>query len=268
MKKHQKPGKTNYSRKDIAIVVPLHKTNLNKDEKISIKQLKLLRGYSFFLVLPEKLKNETFPEFKNFKKITFKNKFFGTYKGYNQLLKNKDFYSSFKNFKYILIYQTDCLVFKDILLEICNKDYDYIGAPIFQYNLQGQITNEFVGNGGLSLRKIGAAIKVLENREKFSKRLKWAALHLLLIPKNILSYILTKKPRFISHLFTINEDVFWSCEAKKFYPHFKIAPIKEACKFSIEREIEKCLKMNGGQLPFGVHAYQKYNKRFWLGKLK
>lgn len=267
MKKHQKPGKISYSKSDVAVIVPLHKTSFNKDEKISIKQLRLLKDYTRFIVIPDNLKNETFPEFKNFRKRVVEDKFFNTYKGYNQLLKTKEFYEIFKNFKYILIYQTDCLVFKNSLLEICNKNYDYVGAPEFQYNLKGETTKEFIGNGGLSLRKVEPAIKVLEKRDKFLEKLKWTIIQILYLPKNVYDYILSKPPRSISHILTVNEDIFWSFEAIRFNRNFKIAPIKEACKFAIEREIEKCMKMNNGKLPFGAHAYQKYNKQFWLKKL-
>lgn len=268
MKKHLKHGQINYSKKDIAIVVPYHKANLDEDEKFSIQQLKNLKGYSFFLVIPYKLKNESFHEFKGFKRILVKDKFLDTYKGYNQFLKTKEFYNYFKNFKYILIYQTDCLVFKDNLLEICNKNYDYIGAPIIQYGTKRKIIKEFVGNGGFSLRKVESAIKVLENKEIFSKRLKWIIFQFLSLPLKVMKYLLTQKPRSIYHPFTVNEDIFWSCEAKKFYPDFKIAPVEEAYKFSIEREIKRYIEKNNGKLPFGCHAYQKYNKPFWVSKLK
>ncbi|MEM2956655.1 MAG: DUF5672 family protein [Candidatus Pacearchaeota archaeon] len=254
-------------KRNVAIVVPVHKYKFNNDEKISINQLKKLKGYHFYLAIPVKYKNKKFKEFTNFKKICFGNNFFESYKGYNKLLKSKIFYLEFKKYKYILIYQTDCLVFKNNLLKFCKKNYDYIGAPIFQYNRKGKICGVFVGNGGLSLRKVESFLKVLDERNKLLKRLLWILTHLLLLPKKTLTYLLASKPRAISHLFTINEDMFWSLEAKKFYPQFKIAPFKEACKFAIEMEIEKCLKINKNKLPFGCHAFQKY-KNFWLKKLK
>jgi hypothetical protein len=260
--------KEKYSRKDVAIVVPLHKTELNADEKLSIGRLKILKGYPRFLVIPKKLENEPFPEFIGFKRIIVENEFLSTYKGYNELLKTGEFYSRFKNFKYMLIYQVDCLALQDNLLKICDKDYDYVAAPIFRYNLRGNITKRFVGNGGLSLRKIGPAIKVMKSYEKPSKKLPWKIFHILMLPIKTLQYLLMKKPRSVSHLFTVNEDIFWSLEAKKFFPDFKVAPVKDACEFAIEREKEICLKLNNNKLPFGVHAFEKYNKSFWMRQLK
>lgn len=261
MKKHQKPGKINYSKKDVAIVVPVHKNSFSLDEERSLNQLNLLKGYSFFLVIPERLKNAEFSKLSNFKKVIVKSTL-DSYSKYNQLLKTKEFYKNFEKFKFILIYQTDCLIFKDNLLEFCNLDYDYIGAPIFYNPHNGNVKGYFIGNGGFSLRKVSSAIKVLERRKNILRRLIWATPYLFKFPKKIFNRLILKSDHPIASLVSRNEDVFWSCEAKKFYPSFKIAPLDVACKFSIENGREKCKKMNKGILPFGCHAYQLH-KNFW-----
>ena len=74
------------------------------------------------------------------------------------------FYKSFKTYEFLLIYQTDAWVFRDDLLEWCNKDYDYVGAPWFTgYDDTKGIKKAFnaVGNGGFCLRKTKSMLRVL-----------------------------------------------------------------------------------------------------------
>jgi hypothetical protein len=40
--------------------------------------------------------------------------------------------------------------------------------------------------------------------------------------------------------------------------------LKDALEFAFERYPRKCFKLNNHNLPFGVHAWEKYDKSFWL----
>ena len=59
-------------------------------------------------------------------------KYFISKESYSRLLVSKSFYEAFSEYEYILIYQPDCLVFSDQLLEWCKKGNDYIGAPWYK----------------------------------------------------------------------------------------------------------------------------------------
>jgi hypothetical protein len=59
------------------------------------------------------------------------------------------------------------------------------------------------------------------------------------------------------------EDRFWSWKGNLYYPEFKIAPVSEALKFAFEIAPRKCLTLNHGQLPFGAHAWFRYDREFW-----
>jgi hypothetical protein len=61
----------------------------------------------------------------------------------------------------------------------------------------------------------------------------------------------------------MNEDVFWSYFAQKTLSDFKTAPIEEAVKFAFEMNPSDMFKMNGNKLPFGCHAWWKYDINFW-----
>ena len=114
--------------------------------------------------------------------------YFAGREGYNRLMLSRDFYSRFAQSRFVLVCQTDVLIFDDQLDYWCDQDYDYIGAPwlpapgevagwnLFQrasYGLRrlyGKIKPGFhainlkwqVGNGGLSLRRVSAMIEVVD----------------------------------------------------------------------------------------------------------
>lgn len=76
-----------------------------------------------------------------------------------------NFYRSFKEYEFMLIYQLDSYVFRDELLDWCEKDYDYIGAPVHNFILDNfsQRIDIATLNGGFSLRKINSALRVLSS---------------------------------------------------------------------------------------------------------
>lgn len=252
-------------KKSVVVVLPVYQKEFNKDELISLKVLRkrLYGKYEICIITHEGLvdtinKNKLF---NGYKIKTFDNKFF-TYQGYNKLLKSSFFYSAFKEFDYMLIYQTDCLVFGSSAGYWIDKNYDYVGSPWIQEK-KGKLSFDNSGNGGLSLRKIKTFIEIT----KKSKYLKWK---LFLFLKNILPsiFVLLHKlfisrdyPRY--HIGCRNEDIFFSHVSKQIFSNFRKAEIKDAISFSFEKYPEFCFKENDNKLPFGCHAWQKYNKSFW-----
>ena len=144
-----------------------------------------------------------------------------------------EFYRRFEKYEYILIYQLDAFVFSDQMQYFCKLGYDYIGAPwlhgIFNYvDSSHYLWN--VGNGGLSLRKVPSFIRILEER----------------------------KPLLGDQI--KNEDLYYSSIVDE---KFRIAPIDIALQFAFERQVKKCFELNKRQLPFGCHAWERYNLNFW-----
>jgi hypothetical protein len=59
------------------------------------------------------------------------------------------------------------------------------------------------------------------------------------------------------------EDWFISAEAKRYYPHFVFASTEHALDFAFEREPRFCYEKAGRKLPFGAHAWSRYDRQFW-----
>ena len=217
--------------KTVAIVVPIYKTELTADEQISLKHLlHFLKRYDKYMVIPKGLK-VNLPDF-NVKE--FPADFFKNTQTYNKLMLSKDFYETFKEYEYILIYQLDSLVFLDGLVYWCRQGYDYIGAP---WITEEKVVNSTIyasgSNGGFSLRKIDSFLKVIERA------------------KNCIS------------AYEENEDRFWSIDAVKHCPGFKVPSAEVAVKFSFELSPRFCFEITNQMLPFGCHAWAKYDRDFW-----
>lgn len=256
--------------KKVAIVIPFHNSYVSKYEKQSIKHLvQYLGEFDKFLVLPAAIKKISFkiPLLK--KIIRFSDEYFTSVPKYCELLNTKMFYEKFTNYEYILIYQLDVFVFSNSLLNWCKQEYDYIGAPFFN-PIIGKLSycpdNPLSGcNGGFSLRRVSSFIKVIDIAEKQATR---KSTNPIIRKLWFLIAVLTNE----SHKkwlkappsdYPFNEDGFWSYEAPKYDPKFRVAPFKEALKFSFERSPRKCFLLNQNRLPFGTHAWKKYDEEFW-----
>ncbi len=263
---------TEMNRKQVAIVVPVHAEKLTAEQSISLNQLNTcLKGYDKYVVLPKNLD----VDWANFFTQKFDQSFFSSNQGYNKLMISKQFYQAFKNYEYILIYQLDSLVFSDQLLQWCERGYDYIGAPWFvdvipEMNWSVQ---DCVGNGGFSLRKVGTFLKVLNRYYSHSYRLKESLIQSYRFVQKITAFIKkqilsgsksNQKIDFLKKQSDIGqEDIFWSIKTRDLYPTFNIPPPEEAVSFSFEVNPQYCFQKNGYRLPFGCHAWTKYDLKFW-----
>lgn len=193
----------------------------------------------------------------------FRATYFYSIAGYNSLLLSPIFYLRFYKYEYILIHQLDAYVFNDELYFWCNKGYDYIGAPWLEGYHNATANDRFigVGNGGFSLRKTSSAITVINlyllrrlicmyrGRFQYVKIIK--LLFLLLTGKGI------------GEIFPSNEDVFFGEIAKTLSSKYKVPSPIEALKFCFEVQPRMLYRMNNETLPFGTHAYMRYDSDFW-----
>jgi len=266
------------------VVIPVYKKELSAEERHSLRQCcMVLKNYHLAIV--------TYPEcdLTNYKEVLiaekadytiefFDRSYFDSVQSYNRLLLNPDFYLRFKDFKYILIYQLDGFVFKDELIEWCNKGYDYIGAPWFAKYKKYEDGYPLykVGNGGVSLRKVSAFSERFEEkmplsifpfyvkniRKKGFRRMSIKTvkmLFMLLFTKKTIGYYLKSYTDS-----RINEDCFWADGLSKTKLALKVPATIEAAHFCIEKSPSYLFDTIGENLPFACHAYEKYEyDLFW-----
>lgn len=216
---------------DVGIVIPYYHINLTKLEQIAFLQCKKILGnYPIIILIPDYLEADHLTD----KMITLERvpkEWMESVSAYNGMMMNIDFYNRFKRYRYILIYQLDAFVFCDKLQEMCDLGYDYIGAPWLHglfYYLNAEKCIWHVGNGGFSLRKVDSFIRFLEGKQDID--------------------------------ISMQEDFFYAVMGSD---EFKIAPLDIALQFAFESEVKECFKQNKERLPFGCHAWGKYDFSFW-----
>lgn len=262
----------------MAVVVPMYRRSLSSDEEISCRHLlHYLDTYDRYLVSPQGLDIAL----NGFDMKRFSDDFFHSTATYSALLLSPEFYQAFAKYEYILIYQPDCLVFSDQLQEWCSKDLDYVGAPWFNADGADFVSDAAVGNGGFSLRRVESFLRVIDSPgfaaelDKYTDAF-WAAkpwpVQLVRMPYRLrrrLGLFLPTKRDMLSKTGQVpagerlNEDCFWSFKAEKYWPDFKIASVADGLRFSFEMAPRRCLERTGGRLPFGCHAWAKYDREFW-----
>jgi hypothetical protein len=254
--------------KKVAIAVFIHNKNPSFLELISLKQVyKVLSKHPIFVICPQDLETDLYDEVcSDIKYIRIPSFWQKSIRSYNNLKLSRFLYRLFKDYEFMLTYELDAFVFKDELLKWCDQQFDYIGAPWFKGYSNPTIPYEFlgVGNSGFSLRKISTMKKLLR-KNYFPKPFRGSSL--LLKVKSGCFYFVGFLRNLGSENYTIQqynslaEDVF-IYKLSKFY---KIAvPSPEiALKFSFEVSPTFLYKENGGELPFGCHAWNRYDPEFW-----
>lgn len=249
----------------VAVTIPIYKETLTDFEILSLKQcIRVLNKYPIFFIAPQSLNIGNYEAYFKTSACNierFDDAFFLNIAGYNKLLLDIFFYRRFSQFRYILIYQLDAYVFADKLSEWCDKNYDYVAAPsitfeegspgtkeaggmrfLSRYKYVYEVLNKchisnykfrHIENGGFSLRKVSAFIALLSLLKKKAK--KWP----------------------------LNEDTFFMYWFNILFFWFSIPDELSALPFSFERNPRNCYKLNNSKLPFGCHAYLKYDFDFW-----
>lgn len=258
------------------VVIPIYTDVIIAFEQIAMDQcFRILGQHPIYFVAPQRL--ETY--ISNHHYVTtgeasykiFDDAFFADIMAYNRLLKFTGFYGSFINYDFMLIHQLDAFVFKDELLYWCTQGYDSIGAPLFEGHTDATAQSAMVsqGNGGFCLRNIRKCYDIVRRYKKLTYTRTFEDANR---PFYINFY------RYIKHqvVFTysrypyqpiINEDLFWAEVIPANIPGFNVPAPEVALKFSFEMNPEILYRMNHEQLPFGCHAWWKYNLNFWLPHL-
>ena len=261
----------NMQIKKNAIVIPIYQTSLSPEEIFSISQAaRVLAKHDLYFVGPERLGvflaglSAQFGRVIGYK--TFPDHYFAGIDGYNRLMLSSMFYRAFIDYEYILIAQTDSLVFRDELNAWAAKGFSYIGAPWFvgYTNPTKPLQLDCVGNGGFSLRSIPDFLRVLERPRIFKNTLmeSWPGSWISNTYRYLKDYHSFVYKNFQINI-DVNEDLFWSLFVAPRCEFFTIPTASEAIAFAFEAHPECLFELNQHQLPFGCHAWKRYNPEFW-----
>jgi hypothetical protein len=250
---------------DCCIVIPVYKEKLDCVEEISLKRLyKIIYDPPFnmdeyryweerdvFLVYPKGMNISEYKKiYPSIQSREFDPKYFKSTATYSQLCISYDFYRRFDCYKYMLIYQLDCYLFKDEISKWCDKGYDYIGGPILSTDCgwdtvkesrKGKTWQPYVGNGGLSLRKISTFKEITDPNGELRKK-----------------YELTDE-KLANVKF---EDKYFCNDLYQLYD-LEVPDWKEALEFALDMSVDVVYDIFKWQgQPMGIHSVDK-NIRWW-----
>jgi hypothetical protein len=225
------------------IVVPIYKENAERSEIFSLLRLRQLNTENVTLIHPISLDISQYKNlYPGIGSISFDDNNFSSIETYNKLMLSTHFYEKFSCYDYILIHQLDAFLFHANINFFTNLNYDYIGAPwrygckeypyIFnRWKLKIFKKNVYVGNGGLSLRKVDSVLNLLYKR------------------KNHIT------------LRVLSEDVFFGYWGT-FSDEFLVPTPNIAATFSVETEPEYWIKSHI-HLPMGIHGYDVWATNYY-----
>ena len=265
--------------KRVAIMVPLPSPQLREDEEVSMSHLrKHLDHYEKFLLVPQGME----VQMEGFRAVELDRRHFGSAANHNRMLYRTDFWEKFADYEYVLMYHLDALVFSDQLQDWCDQGLDYIGAPFLICSDAPWVRVERCGNGGFALYRVPSVLKVLWNRYlddpwKYFEDHFWRFIE---FQRKCLRPVRAAMPSWMKGRATaslrgqlkkmdhveVNErgnDLFWSDKAKHYLPEFKVGSLEQGLAFAFEMEPRRCLERTGGRMPFGCHAWGRYDRAFW-----
>lgn len=233
-----------------------------------------LGAYDKFAIAPPKLEIDL-PDFTI---LRFDERYFGSAANHKRLLFSPQFYQEFGDYEFLLTYHLDALVFSDELLTWCKRGFDFIGPPWIKHpnapyagkkRIEGR-----VGNGGFSLKRVSSFIKVLCSERQaippseYLAHATTSSRGFRMKVRGAVEYLRLHSSRYNNAQWDAsrwrhNEELFWDQRAQHYYPGFHIATVEEALPFGFEAVPEYCFERNGNRLPFGCHAWPKYNRAFW-----
>lgn len=261
----------------VAVVVPTRTLELDPDEHVSFRQLRLVLGaYDTYLVLPDDLDGtlDGLPV-----KQVAADYFRGPKRRNQQLMISPELYGAFRGYEFVLIYQLDSLVLSDELAAWCEAGWDNIGAPWTRHAPDGTLALTGVGNGGFALRRVESCLRVAMLARRPLPRLRTAAWFAGSVGRRLVTHL----PGTVRRIATsrgkvrtaaavvhgalastfVTEDKFWSEMAPRLDPTFRIPPPETALSFAFETHPRECFELNGRRRPFGCHKWWFHDREFW-----
>lgn len=156
-------------KKNVAIVLIHHSSNLNEYEKKSIERcFFVFKNRDIYVILKDGVDDSEYIKISLScgKPVFFiyeEKKWLESIESYSDYLKQPFFYERFKCYDYIQIYQTDCYVFCDNLDYFTEMGYSYYASCYYlECNDKSWIGKPLCG--GFSLRKVDDFIKNTKER--------------------------------------------------------------------------------------------------------
>lgn len=261
------------------VIVPVHLANPSPAEKISLRQCgKTLGQRDILFVAPEGLNLSDYHTLIPQAEVLRVNPhWMSSIEAYNRMMISPLLVDALAGYTHMLLHEPDAIVLGDEIDYWCSMPFDYIGAPWFEgYATAAPNARVIgVGNSGFSLHRLAALKRLMTSRQRWYPYRR--------IGKDLVRGIFGDGTRLLDglqaltrsgqlrgawQLFDGHCDDFWCGLVATVVADYKIADVDHAVRFSWEVLPDRCLAMSRGKLPFGIHAWAKYNPKFLLPYLE
>ena len=253
----------------VTVIVPTHLPEPDAMGKVSLAQtLSVLHRHVITFVVPVGLDVRWYEDFCRGKaEVRFERFEWHGFFEYSRLMLNPAFYRRFLDYDYVLICHLDAFVFKDELLEWCERGYDYIGSVIYRLGWKDGVPlsrrkamvnaglrkllrtrrTEYLANGGFALKKVRTFFRL-------TKRFKpWLDLY---------ATVARLRGRGIW------EDMLVNRHFPRLSRRFSLPPRAVAERFGAEFVDFDPVDLpfsarSPDTLPFGVHGWPQFQPDYW-----
>lgn len=253
----------------LAIAVPTHRPEISKNEEIALRQLVSVLGhYPIRIICPRSMDTSAYRKIsRDFQFDKVPDFWMKSLYTYNCLMLSRYFYRKFLEYEWLMIYQTDAFVFSNQAEHWMNQNIDFIGAPWFDGHdtAEGSRSDLIVGagNSGFCMKRVDSFLRVLYEKTLPDRLYRYArnVYHTLKRDgaKPAVDAALSGQELF----YFSYEDVYWAKSVPARFPWFRVAPPAQAMHFSFEDRPRTLYRRTGNQLPFGCHAWERYDFEFW-----
>jgi hypothetical protein len=190
---------------------------------------------------------------------------------YNRMMMSPLVFNALDGYTHMILHEPDAIVLRDEIDHWCNQPFDYIGAPWFEgLGLAAPNAPIYgVGNSGFSLHRLSTSRRVTASWRRwypYSTVAKDLIQGLRGNPKRLRRGLIGLGSggllRGAHKLYDWYCDIFWSVAVPKLDKSFRIPPPEIAIQFAWEVFPSRCMTMCRGRLPFGIHAWAKYDYEF------
>jgi hypothetical protein len=192
-------------------------------------------------------------------------------KAYNQMMISPLVFNALAGFTHMILHEPDAIVLRDEIDYWCSQPFDYIGAPWFQgwKDPTPDAPTIGVGNSGFSFYRLATSRRVTVSWRRWYPYSS--------VAKDLIQGLSGDRDRLrrgliglgsggllrgAHKLFDEHCDIFWSFIVPKLDTTFRIPPADIAVQFAWEVLPSRCMKMCRGRLPFGIHAWARYDYEF------
>jgi hypothetical protein len=260
------------------VVIPVHLARPSRFETVSLRQCgKILANRDIVILAPENVDLAAYQELlPRAVGLRVEPHWMASVQAYNKMMISPLVFNALDGYTHMILHEPDAIVIRDEIDHWCNQPFDYIGAPWFEgwTNPAPDAPVIGVGNSGFSFHRLSTSRRITASRRRWYP---WTT-----VAKDLIQGLRGKRGRLkrgliglgsggllsgAHKLYEKNCDVFWSFTVPKIATTFRIPPPDIAVRFAWEALPSRCMEMCRGILPFGIHAWAKYDFDFLVQHL-